>query len=139
MDLIHLRASLYEQAQLSFSRSGGPGGQNVNKVNTKVELRIPLSQLRGLSSAEMESLRQKLTHRLSAQDELIVVSSEERSQQANRLRAFERAEALIVSAARLPKRRKPTAPTRASQERRLAKKRNRSLIKNNRQARPFPE
>lgn len=139
MDLIHLRSSLYEQARLSFSRSGGPGGQNVNKVNTKVELRIPLSLLRGLSAAELENLRQKLIHRISSQDELIVVSSEERSQQANRLRAFDRAEALIVSAARFPKHRKPTAPSKASQERRLAKKRVRGLIKNNRQIRPFIE
>jgi ribosome-associated protein len=87
----------------------------------------------------MENLRQKLTNRISSQDELIVVSSEERSQQANRLRAFDRAEALIVSAARLPKRRKPTAPSKASQERRLAKKRMRGLLKNNRQTRPFSD
>ena len=139
MDLINLRASLYEQAQLSFSRSGGPGGQNVNKVNTKVELRIPLSQLRGLSPAELESLRRKLINRISSQDELIVVSSEERSQQANRLRAFDRAESLIVSAARLPKRRKATAPTKASRERRLEKKRVRGLLKSTRQSRTFLE
>ncbi len=129
MDLQRLRTSIRNLAQLSFSRSGGPGGQNANKVNTKVEVRFRLSELDGLSEAELARARLQLANRLIDTDILLVVSSEERTQATNRERALSRAEALVSAAAHLPKRRVATKPSRASVERRLVAKHTRSIIK----------
>lgn len=139
MDTTALRSSIYAAVQLSFSRAGGPGGQNVNKANTKVEARIALSALCGLSEQELSHLRNALANRISAEDELIVVASEERTQGANRERALSRLEALIVSAARIPKKRRKTKPTRSSIEKRLESKRLTSGIKRARKAKHTPE
>ncbi len=129
MDPHRLRASLHNAGRVSFSRSGGPGGQNVNKVNTKVELRISVADIDGLSEPETVRLRSVLAGRITGEDELLVVSSEERSQQINRERAYLRLEALILASARLPKNRKASKPTRASRERRLSSKHLHGLLK----------
>jgi ribosome-associated protein len=139
MDRFLLRESIRAAAQAGFSRSGGPGGQNVNKVNTKVTLRLRLADLAGLSEGEAARLRETLASRLSSGGgELVIRADEERSRQINLERAYARMEALVTAAARLPKHRRPTAPTKAGRESRLKSKRLRSLRKTERR-RPPPE
>jgi len=114
-----LRQSIRNASEISFSRSGGPGGQNVNKLNTKVTLRLRLAFIHGLSDAELERAREVLANRITGGDEIVISSDEERSQRTNLERAYFRVEALIAQAARLPKHRRPTKPSKAAREQRL--------------------
>jgi len=127
-----LRDSLSRAASFDFVRSSGPGGQNVNKTSTKAVARIALKDLEGLSRAELERVRERLASRLNSCDELVVYAQDERSQVSNRALALARLESLIAKAAHKPKERRPTKPTRASRERRIAGKRLRSEVKRSR-------
>ena len=136
MDSLLLYQSIHNSAKADFSRSGGPGGQNVNKVNTKVTLRISLEDLAGLNEAEAARLRETLSSRITNEGELVIAASEERSQRTNLERAYARMEALIVNAARLPRLRRPTKPSRAAREERLHFKHRRGLLKADRRFKP---
>jgi ribosome-associated protein len=118
--------------RVQFARSGGPGGQNVNKVNSKVQFWVAVADLTGLSAPAAARLRVLAGSRLTAADEIHITSEEHRTQPANRREAMERLRELIVEAQRQPKKRRKTKPGRAARERRLAGKRQRSEIKSQR-------
>jgi ribosome-associated protein len=123
MNISLLCASIRAHAKAGFSRSGGPGGQHVNKVNTQVCLRLRIGDVKGLSGEETGRLWISLGPRVTGGGEIIVKSGEERSQRINLERAYARLESLIITGARLPKHRRPTKPGRAARESRLQTKR----------------
>ena len=104
---------------LAFVRSSGPGGQNVNKVATAVQLRYDLAGSVALSEAVKTRLRSLSGRRLTADGALLIVARNHRSQEQNRREAGERLAELVRRALVPPKARKATAPTRAARERRL--------------------
>ena len=122
---------IQRNGSLSFSRSSGPGGQHVNTSDTKVVLRLPVNTL-PIPDQEKQRVLLHLANRINSEGELMIHSSSTRSQVQNREKAEELAVKLIMLALRSRKKRRPTRPTKASNERRIQSKKVRSKRKQQR-------
>ena len=121
-----------EELEWKFIRSSGPGGQNVNKVASAVQLRFLLPQNTSIPAAAVHRLRRMAGQRLVDDGTILITARDERSQEQNRRAALERLGNLIRAALIEPKIRKKTRPTRASKERRIESKKRRSSTKRDR-------
>lgn len=114
-----INRGLSKELKFSASRSGGPGGQNVNKVSSKIELRFNVSESTIITAEEKDIIISKLATRINNDGELVIVSQSERSQLANKEKAIEKFYSLLSKALKPVKKRKPTKPSKASKEKRL--------------------
>lgn len=128
--------NLRRWVDVRFARSGGPGGQHVNKVSTRVTLLFDFELCDLLTPTQRGRIRQRLATRISRDGRLRVVSRKLRTQGANRAAAEQRLIELLREGLKVQRIRRPTRPTRASRERRLTEKRRRSETKQRRRSEP---
>jgi ribosome-associated protein len=121
-----------DELRFRFSRSSGPGGQHVNRSETRVELLFDVANSPSLSEPQRTLLMQRLVHHMDTNGVIRIVSSTTRSQRENREAAIARFRALLAGALRERRKRVPTRPSRAAREQRLADKRLRGAVKANR-------
>jgi ribosome-associated protein len=139
MDIHTIDSAVRRSATITFARSGGPGGQNVNKVSSKAVLRLPVDRFAvqaGLSDAETSRVHEKLARRVNDEGELVLAVQDTRDQAKNRELAVQRAALLVAAALRRPKRRVKTRPGAGARESRLAEKKRRGADKRLRGSRP---
>ena len=130
--MIISKEALLKEVSFKTSRSGGKGGQNVNKVSSKVELNFDIEHSRLLSEEQKLVLSEKLRNRINSEGILQVITEEERSQYQNKERSLEKLIALISSALYRPKLRKATKPKKSAVEKRLKNKLQNAMKKINR-------
>ncbi|MVM38819.1 aminoacyl-tRNA hydrolase [Spirosoma sp. HMF3257] len=123
---------LQPELQYQFARSGGAGGQNVNKVATKAELRFSVRDSLLLTDEERTILEEKLANKLTTEGELVLTHQTERTQLGNKEKVTKKFYRLIEKAFAVTKPRKPTKPSKASVEERIARKKQKSDTKVNR-------
>ncbi len=126
----------WAEITLRASRSGGPGGQNVNKVATKIEARWDIASSAAIDDATRATLLARLASRIDSRGRLRITSQRFRTQGANRKAALERLAALVAGALAPVKPRRPTRPSRNSKERRLEGKKRRAAQIRERRQRP---
>ena len=126
---LSVKEKLEKEIIYSASKSGGPGGQHVNKVNTSVELRFPVSESEALNGKQKQLVFSKLKNRINNNGELILVSRSERSQWRNKTIVTETFFSLLEKAMTPAKKRIKTKPTVASGRKRLENKKKQGLKK----------
>ncbi|MEZ5107098.1 MAG: alternative ribosome rescue aminoacyl-tRNA hydrolase ArfB [Draconibacterium sp.] len=123
------KQQLLTELVFTATRSSGPGGQNVNKVSSRVELRFSIANSSFLSDDEKDRIRKKLNNRINLEDELLLSSQAERSQLGNKEKATARFFELVEKALTIPRKRLKTAPSQASRLKRLDSKKKTSQKK----------
>ena len=129
---MHINADLRipeDELEWTYVRSGGPGGQNVNKVASKAVLRWNVAASRSLPEDVKARLRAREANRITAEGELVLTSQRFRDQERNRQDCLDKLRQMIAQAAARPKARRKTKPTRGSQEARLRAKKRRAATK----------
>ncbi len=128
-----------KEVKFEFIRSSGPGGQNVNKVSTAVQLRFNIIKSKSINNDIKSLLVQKLKNKMNNEGEVIITARRFRTQEKNRVDAIDRLIKLLSTALEKKKKRIPTKATKSSQEERLKRKKKRSEIKKRRGGKISPE